>query len=118
IEGVLSHGGLLHDLLPKTDAVLRALVAGPGSSELDVVRSLVVKRQLAARASARAYRLFLYIVSLALLGALVFFGLQLRARAIALQRRAAFEHLIAGISMRFINAQPHNMDDEITQALA
>jgi signal transduction histidine kinase len=117
IEGVLSHGGLLHDLLPKTDAVLRALVAGPGNSELDVVRSLVVKRQLAARASARAYRLFLYVTSLVLLGALVFFGLQLRARAIALQRRAAFEHLIARISTRFINAQRHEIAAHVESAL-
>ena len=36
----------------------------------------------------------------------------MRARAIALRRRAAFEHVIAGISMRFINAQPHTMDGE------
>lgn len=117
IEGVLSHGGLLHDLLPKTDAVLRALVAGPGNSELDVVRSLVVKRQLAARASAREYRLFLYVVSLVLLGALVYFGLQLRARAIALQRRAAFEHVIARISTRFINAQRHEIAAHVECAL-
>jgi signal transduction histidine kinase len=108
---------LLHDLLPKTDAVLRALVAGPGNSELDVVRSLVVKRQLAARASAREYRLFLYVVSLVLLGALVCFGLQLRARAIALQRRAAFEHVIARISTRFINAQRHEIAAHVECAL-
>ena len=117
IEGVLSHGGLLHDLLPKTDAVLRALVAGPGNPELDDVRSLVVKRQLAARASARAYRLFLYAVSLVLLGALAFFGMQLRARAIALQRRATFEHLIARISTRFINAQRHEIAAHVECAL-
>ena len=117
IEGVLSHGGLLHDLLPKTDAVLRALVAGPGHSELDVVRALVVKRQLAARASARQYRLFLYVVSLALLAALVYFGLQLRARAIALQRRAALEHVIARISTRFIDAQRHEIAAHVKCAL-
>jgi signal transduction histidine kinase/CheY-like chemotaxis protein len=117
IEGVLSHGGLLHDLLPKTDAVLRALVAGPGNSELDIVRSLVVKRQLAARASAREYRLFLYAVSLVLLAVLVYFGLQLRARAIALQRRAAFEHVIARISTRFINAQRHEIAAHVECAL-
>jgi len=117
IEGVLSHGGLLHDLLPKTDAVLRALVAGPNNSELDVVRSLVVKRQLAARASAREYRLFFYAVSLVLLGVLVYFGLQLRARAIALQRRAAFEHVIARISTRFINAQRHEIAAHVECAL-
>jgi signal transduction histidine kinase/CheY-like chemotaxis protein len=117
IEGVVSHGGLLHDLLPKTDAVLRALVAGPGNPELDDVRALVVKRQLAARATARKYRLFLYVVSLVLLGALVLLGLQLRARAIALQRRAIYEHLIARISTRFINAQRHEIATHVACAL-
>src|SRR5258707_5979250 len=53
-----------------------------------------------------------------LLGMLVYLGLQLRARAVALRRRAAFEHVIAGVSMRFINAQPQNIDAEIEQALA
>ena len=76
-----------------------------------------MKRQLAARASARAYRLFLYVVSLVLLGALVVFGLQLRARAIALQRRATFEHLIARISTRFINAQRHEIAAHVECAL-
>ena len=117
VEGVLSHGGLLHDLLPKTDAVLRALVAGPYNPELDDVRSLVVKRQLASRASARRYRLFLYGGSLVLLGALILLGLQLRARAIALQRRAAYEHLIARISTRFINAQRHEIAAHVECAL-
>jgi hypothetical protein len=51
-----------------------------------------------------------------LLGALVYLGLQLRARVIALRRRAAFEHVIAGISMRFINAHPQNIDAEKNRA--
>src|SRR5260370_32197555 len=36
----------------------------------------------------------------------------------ALRRRSAFEHLIAGISMRFINVQPQHIDAEIERALA
>jgi len=118
IQAAIAHGGLLHDLLPLTDAALKALMAAATTREQDAVRALIMKRQFAARASARHYRVLLYATSLLLLGALVFLGLQLRARAIALQRRAAFEHVIAGISMRFINAQPHNIDDEIAQALA
>src|SRR5258708_10225889 len=82
------------------------------------VRALIMKRQFPARASARQYRVLLYATSLLLLGALVYLGLQLRARPIALQRRAAFEHVIAGISMRFINPQPQNIDSRIAQALA
>ena len=52
-----------------------------------------------------------------LLGVLVYFGLQLRARAIALQRRAAFEHVIARISTRFINAQRHEIAAHVECAL-
>jgi signal transduction histidine kinase len=118
IQAALAHGGILHDLLPGTDAVLKALIAEASTREQNVVHSLIMKRQLGARASARRYRVLLYAASLMLLGALVYLGLQLRARAIALRRRAAFEHAIAGISMRFINAQPQNIDAEIERALA
>src|SRR5258705_4312936 len=93
-------------------------MAAATTREQDAVRTLIMKRQFAARASARQYRVLLYATSLLLLGALVYLGLQLRARAIALQRRAAFEHVIAGISIRFINAQPRNIDAGISQALA
>ena len=118
IQAVIAHGGVLHDLLPATDAALKALVAAASNREQEVVRSLIMKRQLAAQASAGRYRVLLYATSLMLLGMLVYLGLQLRARAIALRRRAAFEHVIAGVSMRFINAQPQNIDAEIEQALA
>ena len=118
IRAAIAHGGLLHDLLPLTDASLKALMAAATNREQDAVRALIMKRQFAARASARRYRVLLYATSLLLLGALVYLGLQLRGRAIALRRRAAFEHLIASISMRFINAQPHTIDGAITQALA
>src|SRR4029077_6631004 len=50
--------------------------------------------------------------------ALVYIGLQLMLRVVALRRRAAFEHVIAGISMRFINAQPQHLDAEVERALA
>jgi signal transduction histidine kinase/CheY-like chemotaxis protein len=118
IQAAIAHGGVLHDLLPATDAALKALIAEATTGQQDVVRGLIMKRQLAARASARHYRIVLYIISVMLLAALVYLGLQLRARAVALRRRAAFEHVIAGISMRFINAQPQNLDAEIDRAIA
>jgi signal transduction histidine kinase len=117
IQAALAHGGILHDLLPATDAVLKALIAEASTREQDVVHSLILKRQLAARASARRYRLLLYAASLMLLGALVYFGLQLRARANALRRRAAFEHAIAGISTRFINSQHYEIAIHVESAL-
>lgn len=118
VQAAIAHGGLLHDLLPATDAALKALMATATTREQDAVRALIMGRQFAARAKARQYRVLLYVTSLLLLGALVYLGQQLHARAIALQRRAAFEHVIAGISMRFINAQPQTIDGGIAQALA
>ncbi len=117
IRAAVAHGGILHDLLPATDAALKALIAAASSREQDVVRSLIMERQLAERASARQYRLLLYAASLMLLGALVYLGLQLRARAVALRRRAAFDHVIAGISTRFINSQHHEIVEHVESAL-
>jgi signal transduction histidine kinase/CheY-like chemotaxis protein len=117
IQAALAHGGLLHDLLPATDTALKALIAASSTQEQDTVRSLLMKRQLAARAKARQYRLLLYAASLMLLAALAYLGLQLRARAVALRRRAAFEHVIAGISTRFINSQHHEISEHVESAL-
>jgi len=117
IRAAVAHGGILRDLLPATDALVKALIATASNPEQTAVRSLIVKRQLAARASARRYRVFLYATSVMLLGALTYFGFQLRARAIALRRRAGFEHVIARISTRFINSQQHGIAADVRWAL-
>jgi signal transduction histidine kinase len=117
VQAAVAHGGILHDLLPAADAALKALIAASSAREQDAVRSLIMKRQLAARAEARQYRLLLYAASLMLLAALVYLGLQLRARVVALGRRAAFEHVIAGISTRFINSQHHEIAEHVESAL-
>jgi signal transduction histidine kinase len=118
VEAMLAHGRLLHDLLPAVDGTLKAMRAEPRGHDQDVLRSMLLARQATSRTHARQFRGLLYGVSLLLVGFLVHLGLRLRARANALRRRAAFEHVIAGISMRFINAQPHNIDAEIDRALA
>jgi len=118
IQAAIAHGGVLHDLLPATDAALKALFAAATTSQQEVVRGLITKRQIAARASARNHRVLLYVTAVLLLAALVYIGLQLMLRVVALRRRAAFEHVIAGISMRFINAQPQHLDAEVERALA
>jgi signal transduction histidine kinase len=117
IQATLAHGKLLHDLLPSTDASLKSLIGTASNPEQDAVRSLILKRQLVSRASARNYRIFLYAVSLTLLGVLVYLGLELRARAIALRRRAAFEHMIARISTRFITSQQDEIVGHVESAL-
>jgi hypothetical protein len=79
---------------------------------------LILFRQGVSRTTARQFRWLLYGISLLLVGFLVYLGLRLRARADALRRRAAFEHVIAGISMRFINVAPQNIGAGIDRALA
>jgi len=118
VRALLAHAGLLHDLLPTTDSVLRALLAAPSQAELKTLRTMILARQAQSRATAREFRLLLYAASLLLLGVLVHLGWRLRARALALRRRAAFEHLLAGISTRLIDAQPHEIGGQIELALA
>jgi signal transduction histidine kinase/CheY-like chemotaxis protein len=117
IRALIAHGGLLHALLPATDGLLRSLIAAASIRDQDVVHSLIVKRQLAARASAREFRLLLYATSLVLLGVLAYCGMQLRSRAMALRRRAAFEHVIASISTRFINSRADEIATDVVGAL-
>jgi signal transduction histidine kinase len=118
VRALLAHGRLLHDLLPAVDHSLKAMYAVPRNQNQDALRAMVLTRQSASRTTARQFRLLLYATSLLLVVVLVYLGLRLRARANALERRAAFEHVIAGISMRFINAQPQNIGTEIDRALA
>jgi len=117
IRAVLAHGGMLHDLLPATDAILKALMTGASTREQDALRSLIAQRLRAARASAGRYSFLLYVASLGLLGVLIYLGLQLSERALALRRRAEFEHVIAGISTRFINLAQREIAAQIEQAL-
>ena len=117
-RALLAHASLIHDLLPTTDSVLRALLAAPSQAELKTLRTIILARQTQSRATAREFRLLLYAASLLLLGVLVHFGWRLRARALTLRRRAASEHMLAGISTRLIDAQPHEIGGQIDLALA
>lgn len=117
IHAIIAHGQLLHDLLPAVDAILKSLVAEASNSEQDALHALIMKRQLDARAAARKNRLLQYATSLLLLGGLVYLGLLLRARAVALRRRAAFEHVIANISMRFIDSHGDELSGHVESAL-
>jgi signal transduction histidine kinase len=118
VRALLAHAGLLHDLLPTTDGVIKALLAAPNQAELKALRTMIIARQAQSRATAREFRFLLYAASLLLLGVLVHLGLRLRARALTLRRRAAFEHLIAGISTRLIDAQAQEIGGQIDLALA
>jgi signal transduction histidine kinase/CheY-like chemotaxis protein len=116
-DALLAHGRVLANLLPATDEVLKAFFAVPSKSEQDAVRKTVLAHQQKLRLNARRYRLLLYVTSVVLLGVLTHLGLQLRSRARDLVNRAKFEHLIASISTRFINAQPQEIGLHVENAL-
>jgi signal transduction histidine kinase len=118
IEPLLAHARLLHRLLPATDHALKALFTVRSGAEQEAIREMVVRHQQASRATARAFRSLLYLISVLLLGLLVHLAVRLRAGALALRRRAALEHALAGISTRFINVQTKEIDACVGQALA
>jgi signal transduction histidine kinase len=118
VQALLAHGQLLRNLVPTTDRVLKALLEKPSKRQQESVRALILSHQAVSRATAQKFRLLLYATSLVLLGLLFHLGLRLRSRALALQRRAAYEHVIAGISTRLIDTQPHEIDAQINRALA
>jgi signal transduction histidine kinase len=89
----------------------------PTRQPLEETRALFSDRHMAAEASAQRFRLFLFATSLLLLAALIDLGRRLRARAIALRKRAAFEHLIAESSTSLINCPPGEIDSKLAQAL-
>jgi signal transduction histidine kinase/CheY-like chemotaxis protein len=117
VEALLAHGRVLANLLPATDEVLKAFFAVPSKSEQDALHGLIVAHQEKLRREAGRFRLLLYVTSVVLLGVLTHLGLRLRARARDLMHRARFEHLIAGISTRFINSQPHEIGLHVENAL-
>src|SRR5262249_1364363 len=87
-QALLAHARLLRDLLPAVDKTLKALVAVPSKQPREEIRTLFSSHRSAVEATARRFRLWLYLVSILLLAGLAYFGLHLRARALALRRRA------------------------------
>jgi signal transduction histidine kinase len=117
-QSLLAHGRLLLSLLPETDGELNALSNGDEMRNRDVLHTMILGHQTASRATARHYRLILYVTSLLLVGVLIHLALRLHGRAGAARRRAALERAIMRISMRFIAAQPRDTDAGVMQALA
>jgi hypothetical protein len=84
--GVLAHGRLLYELLPKTDRLLKELdeLSRMRSQDAEQTRLLMREHELRTR---------------------------------TLRRRAAFEHVLSGISMRFVAAHGSDLDSVVGQAL-
>jgi len=116
--GLLAYGRMLHDLLPRTDDLVKALQAVPAKTEQEKLRATVLSQQAASQMWAGRLRLLLYATSIILFACLVHLARRLRARARALRERAAFEHVIARVSIGFLNAPPRQIDAQIERALA
>jgi len=116
-QALVAHARLLQDLLPAVAETLKALVTVASWQPLEETRAVFSYRQAAVEATAQRYRLLLYLASLLLVVALVRLGLRLRNRALALRRRAAFEHVIAENSTRLINCPPVETEARLRQVL-
>ena len=116
-RAMLAHARLLYEELPAVDETLKAFIAVPSRQAVEGARALFFRHRSRVEAVEHRFRLLLYLVSLVLLIILVLLGLQLRARAVALRRRAAFEHVIAENSTRLINCSPAEMEARLKQVL-
>jgi signal transduction histidine kinase len=116
-RALLAHARLLHDLLPAIDATLKTILDLPSQPALQDTRALFARHQAIVEAKVQRSRLWLYLVSVLLLTLLANLGLLLRGRALALARRAAFEHVIAQSSTRLINCPPAKAGARLQQVL-
>ena len=117
-QALLSHARLLKILLPSVDDTLKGLFAVQTGQPLEETRAQFARAHMASESSAQRFRLLLYVISVLLALALIDLGRRLRARAVALRKRAAFEHLIAEQSARLINYPPAETKVRLQQALA
>lgn len=116
-RAMLAHARLLSEQLPAVDETLRAFITAASTQTLEETRELFSRHRSVVEAGEQRYRLLLYVVSLLLLVMLVILGLRLRERAVALRRRAAFEHVIAENSTRLINCSPAETGMRLKQVL-
>jgi signal transduction histidine kinase len=117
VHALLAHGRMLRQLLPETDRTLKALFTMRNRQQGEIIRTMVLARVAASESIASRYRYVLYAVSVFLVAALMYLGMHLEWRARLLRRRADFEHIIARISTRFINAGPGELGAQIDRAL-
>src|SRR3984957_8583936 len=117
-QALPSHPRLLKILRPSVDDTIKGLLAVQTGQPLEETRAQFARFHTASEASAQRFRLLLYVTSVLLGLALIDLGRRLRVRAIALRKRAAFEHLIAEQSARLINCPPAETKARLEQALA
>jgi signal transduction histidine kinase len=117
-QALIAHTRILKILLPSVDDTLKGLFAVQTGQPFEETRTQFARLHMASEISAQRFRLLLYVTSVLLALALIDLGRRLRARAIALRKRAAFERLIAEQSARLINCPPAETKVRLEQALA
>jgi signal transduction histidine kinase len=114
---LLDHARLLRDLLPATDNIVKALFSSSAGQHRETARNFILARAAASEDAAGFFQYILYAISVLMVCLLVFLGAQLQSRARALRFRANLEHVIAGMSTRFINARPDELAGHVARAL-
>lgn len=117
LSALITHARQLRLLLPDMNATLAALADLGAASGVEPVRVALLARQATILARGDAVRLFLYAIALVLVGLLAWAGVQLRARIDALRRRGAIEHVVATISLRFLDTPSWKMAAHLELAL-
>jgi signal transduction histidine kinase len=79
-RALLAHARLLVRLLPAVDETLKALIAVPSTRAVEDVQAMFAGKQAEVEATARQFRILLYVASLMLLVLLVVLSMRLRER--------------------------------------
>ncbi|WP_176731342.1 ATP-binding protein [Bradyrhizobium elkanii] len=113
VEAPLAYVRLPYRLPTSASSTLIAMRDFPQKEE----RTMIATHLVTSRTETQWHGKILYATSLIVVALLVRLVIRLRSRINALQRSATLAHVIAGISLRFINAQLQNIDKEIDRAV-
>jgi signal transduction histidine kinase len=118
VEASLARGQLLRGLPPSANNTLNVMQGLPQKREQNAPRPMIVTHLVASTGQTRWYLGLIYAIPLVVGAAfLVHLGIRLMSRAIAPQPSSTLAHVIAGMSIRFINTRPQDIDKEIDRAI-
>ena len=89
VEALATHGWLITEVLPHVDDLLRQIVAAPIPAGAETVQDVVLRHSNRIDARAQMFRLLLYLVTVVLLGYLLYQFVRLRDGARDLRRANA-----------------------------
>ncbi|NOT83757.1 MAG: PAS domain S-box protein [Methylococcaceae bacterium] len=88
-QGLITHGRLIVEVLPKLDLLLREIIATPVIIRVDALQVALQQYTQAVEARAKAFRLLLYLVAVILVAYLLYQFARLRSKTLALRRAHA-----------------------------